>query len=313
MSFITHGCKYLIRQADPEALFLPVSNTQYDSGDWKILFKEADCLVLAGMPLYDLGDVRVYWNYDIWEHINTARSLGIPIVDLCGYSSCPLPGAGDEVMSSKILPTERTQRLLKIQSKFKMVLTRDTCAGMIASTVVPKVEVLPCCSFYAHKFYGTQRAERRFNAVIYRFLPGQEWVVKALYEVALRLSEERQTYLVFHNKHAYWWAKARLPESAKLICIYDPESLLRFYARCDKVVSIRLHASIPALSLGCRVLNVSIDTRSNALDQFGVSSTQYPSLKDADFELRFASVSVDVSPRMSQFIKRFRMEIVKEL
>lgn len=313
VTFITHGCRYLISQADPDALFLPISNIWHSAPDWKLLFDQADCLVLAGSPLYDPSDIQVYWNYDIWKHVDLARSRGIPVVDLWGYSSHPFPLPDLDTMAQTILTTHRTQRLLKIQKHFNMIITRDLCSQLIASSMRQDVSALPCCSFWAHRYFNVSSIERSFNCVTLRHRPGQEWLIEPLHALAHELSKDKPTYLVCHTRHEYWWFKKNFPDPEHLICIYDPKSLLEFYARCDKVISIRLHATIPALSLGCNVINLSVDARSQALDLYDIPSTPYTDLKQGPIDLVFHNLNDRPPPSRDYFIERFKDEIVWRL
>jgi len=88
-SLISYGLRYLISMADPHAIFLSVSNTNYLERDWRLLFDQADCLILSGGSLYDPGDISTYWNDSVFEHIATAQSHNIPFADLFGYTSYP--------------------------------------------------------------------------------------------------------------------------------------------------------------------------------------------------------------------------------
>lgn len=310
VTFITHGCKYLIKQADPDAMFLHVSNTMHQQADWDLVYHQADCLVLAGNPLYDTSETRVYWNSGIWEHVDKARALGIPIADLWGYSAHALPSPALDTMAQAMLSTTRTKDLLEIQAHFKLVITRDLCAQLVASSMREDVDALPCCSYWAHRYFNIEPKRPTFNAVVLRFMPGQEWILKPLQELSLLLSKEKPTFLICPNNRAYWWAKEHLHHPGHLFCIYDPASLLDFYSRCDKVISIRLHASIPALSLGCRVINLSIDTRSQTLDLFNIPSVPYTALKEPDFPLDFHSLDTSHLPSPDHFLTRFKTEIV---
>lgn len=310
VTFITHGCKHLISLADPDAYFFHISNTSYSKPDWDILFDQADCLILSGNPLYDPTDIEVYWNFEIWDHVMEAHSRGIPIADLWGYSSHPLPVPDLEIMADRMLKTHRTKRLLEIQSRFDLIITRDLCAQVIASSMRQDVDALPCCSFWSHLYFNVKPRPRTFNAVTLRYMKGQEWILEPLHALSQILAKEKPTFIVCHTRYEYLWAREHLPQIQNLICIYDPISLLNFYSRCDKVISIRLHASIPALSLGCKVINLAIDTRSQALDLFNIPSIPYTELKNGSIPLDFNSMSFASLPPQDRFIERFQKEII---
>ncbi|GAH69767.1 unnamed protein product, partial [marine sediment metagenome] len=78
----------------------------------------------------------------------------------------------------------------------------------------------------------------------------------------------------------------------------------------DKVISIRLHASIPALSLGCKVINLSIDTRSDALELFNISSVPYTELADSQIRLDFKTMDELTPAFVDYFVKSFQENII---
>ena len=313
VTFITHGCKYLIRQADPEALFLSVSNTEYSKPNWDLLLDQADCLVLAGNPLYDPSDVHTYWNYSIWNHVNGAQSRGIPIADLWGYSSSPIPAPDFRTMAEQLLINPKNKRVLDIQSRFNLIITRDITAQLVASSMRDDVDALPCCAYWAFQYFNVTPKEPQFNCVTIRYRQGLEYILQPLYDLAQKLSNQRLTYILCHTAVEYWWAKKNLPSAQNLICIYDPKSLLEFYSRCDKVISIRLHGTIPALSLGRQVINISIDTRSQALDLFKIPSIPSTALKNRPVDLTFKTLQQGIPESPSYFIKRFQDAILSRL
>jgi len=213
-------------------------------------------------------------------------------------------------MAAEILKTRRTQRLLDIQSRFSMIVTRDLCAQLIASSRRQDVDALPCCSFWAHRYFNVARKTSEFNSITLRHEPGHEWLLPPLHSLSQLMAQEKPTFLTCHTRHEYWWAKKHLPKADNLLCIYDPRSLLDFYSRCEHVISIRLHASIPALSLGCNVINLSIDTRSQALDLFNVPSVPYTALKKGPLPLNFSTFNDRPNPPTKHFVDRFREQIV---
>ena len=85
-----------------------------------------------------------------------------------------------------------------------------------------------------------------------------------------------------------------------IVCIEDPESLLRFYAGVDRLLSFRLHATIPALSVGVKVCNVYMDSRYLTTDIFGIPSVDFTALQDKSFIPEFTSCD---SPDLDTTIK----------
>jgi len=312
-TFIRWGLRHLIKAADPKAVFLPCSDVNFDSSVWKLLYDQGSCLILAGIPLYMSGNVHCFWDWDIWPLAKAAVAHNIPVVDLFGYSKLSFPSSSPEVMSASLLDESRTHRTLDIQSLFSLIITRDTTSSIIASSAKPGVKALPCSGFWAAQFAGVKPRSREFNAVAIRYKPGDPWFLDPLYRISLDLGAPSRCFMVCHTAAEYWWAKAILPKDANLICLFDPFSLLDFYSRCEHVVSLRLHASIPALSLGCKVCNLSIDTRSDALDLIGVRSVPYTLLKKPPVSLDFQSLSPKAFPSSQPFIDLFQSQVIPVL
>jgi len=312
-SYITYGCKYLISQVDPEFLFLDVPITEHSQQEWDILLDQADALIFAGNPRYNPSDTRSYWDYDIWNHIEAAQKKGILVADLYGGSAYNLPFIPVADMVKDMLRYSRNQHTLSYQAKVDMIITRDSPAQEIVKTVKPDSVLLHCSSFWAASWLKVDRQPKKYNCVVLRYIQNQPWVIEALYSIAQAMAQEKQTFFLCHAGYEYWWAKKHLPEIKNLICIFDPLSLLQFYARCDKVVSMRLHGSIPALSLGCQVVNIATDSRCLAYDNFGFSSVPYTELKVLSGSLNFDKTPVKVSQSIQDFKALFNEKIFERL
>lgn len=312
-SYITLGAKHLISQADPGSLFLDVSILSYSKQEWSLLLDQAHCLVFAGNPRYNPSNVHSYWDYDIWDHIKQAQSKGILTADLWGGSAYPLPLKSITSMATDMLTYDRNKHTLAAQSQLDLVTTRDPCSQIIASTARADVHLFPCSSYWASKFLHITPTLRPYNCVTLRYIEGHEPLIKSLHNLALILAKEKRTFFLCHAGYEYWWAKKNLPEIRNMICIFDPTALLKFYSRCDKVISMRLHGSIPALSLGCNVINVATDSRCLAFDNFGLASVPYTDLPTLPDHLDFHRLSHPNLPDPENFITLFRQKIVSRL
>jgi len=312
-SYITLGAKHLISHADPGSLFLDVSILGYSKQEWDLLLDQADCLVFAGNPRYNPSNVHSYWDYDIWDHIRNAQSKGILTADLWGGSAYPLPLKDIDTMARDMLTYDRNKHTLAAQSKLDIVTTRDPCAQLIASTARKDVHLFPCSSYWASTFLKITPNNRPYNCVVLRYIEGQPWVIKSLHTLSQILAREKRTFYVCHAGHEYWWAKKNFPGIHNLVCIFDPTSLLKFYAMCDKVISMRLHGSIPALSLGCNVINVATDSRCLTFDNLGFASVPYTALEDLPHNLSFHRILKPSAPDPKNFVTLFRQKIVSTL
>lgn len=310
VALIAYGTRYLIKQADPQAFFIPLSNIHHSQPAWDILFDQAACLVLPGGSLYDPSDICVYWNDTIWEHIAAAQNHDIPFADLWGYSSYPFPAKPIKQAAAEILLQPRTQRILAVQQKAAIVITRDSLAHNIASTVTPDIQSLPCGSFWSPNFFNIKPSNRLYNCVSVFPITRDKWFADALFDISHVLAREKQTFLICNTDPEYQWLRSFHPHDTTIKCLYDPSSLLDFYSKCDKIVSARLHTVIPAFALGCRVLYLSFDSRSLALDLFGIPSLPYTDLASGALPFQYTSLKDTKQPDPSLFIQLFRDKVV---
>jgi hypothetical protein len=74
----------------------------------------------------------------------------------------------------------------------------------------------------------------------------------------------------------YEWA---ISNGIDATLISDAGKLLRTYSRCDLVVSLRVHAAIPAASLGCEVGLLAVDSRALIAEPFGIPISPFTDLQ----------------------------------
>lgn len=310
VSLISYGCRYLIKQADPEAFFIPISNIGHSDPAWQLLFDQAHCLVLPGGSLYDPSEVQTYWNFDIWDHISKAQSHGIPFADLWGYSSYPYPAKPLHESAAEILLQYRTKRILTVQKETTLFITRDPLTQLIASTSNIPSESLPCASFWSPDFFNIKPSPPLYNCVSVFPIVRDKWFAQALFSIAQHLQKEKPTFLICHTNPEYEWLRSFFPDARNIKCLYDPSSLLDFYSHCDKVVSARLHATIPAFALNCKVIYISFDSRALALDLFHIPSIPYTDLLNGAIPFKYTSLSQTPQPDPRPFIDLFQKKIV---
>ncbi len=310
VALIAYGTRYLIKQADPQAFFIPVSNIKHSQPAWDILFDQAASVVLPGGSLYDPSNISVYWNDTIWKHISAAQDQGIPFADLWGYSSYPFPAKPIKEAAAEILSQPRTTRTLNVQRKAALVITRDALAHHIASTVRSDVQTLPCASFWSPNFFNIKPSKPLYNCVSVFPITRDKWFADALYHIAQHLAKDKPTFLICNTDPEYQWLRSFYPHMPEIKCLYDPSSLLDFYSRCDKIVSARLHAAIPAFALGCKVIYLAFDSRSLALQSFGIPSIPYTDLRHGAIPFNYTSLSDTKPPNPAPFIDLFIDKIV---
>jgi hypothetical protein len=178
---------------------------------------------------------------------------------------------------------------LEQAAQFRGRITRDITMQVLYESVGAKSVLLPCSSWWAGAKVPTVE-ERQENAVVlYRMEEGVADVV------IRRCPGWRMIATTWQD---YMWATERGME-AELIA--DTESLLRIFGTIDQLLSFRIHASIPAASLGCKVVTVAIDSRADTVKQFDMEIVRYDELMDA--ELNFRKAMPPSEPEVIQTLK----------
>lgn len=313
VSLIASGCRYLIGQADPKALFIPVSNLRHKPDEWDILYKNAHCLILPGGSLFDASNISVFWNDGLFKLIASAQARGIPFADLFGYANAPIPLKPFSHLVPTMASQPRNKRVLAVHKNASLVVTRELLSQAISSTVREDTYCLPCSAFFAPKYFNITPGERLYNIVSVFPSTTDKWFADSLMDIAAHLSKEKPTHIICNSLRDYRWFTSFHPNAPGLLCLYDPHSLLELYAHCDKVVSAKLHTAIPALALGCRVIYLSYDSRSLALDLLGIPSIPYTYLATGALPFQYTSLNDTKQPDPSPFIELFRDKVVSRL
>lgn len=280
--YITDGIRWLIRRIDPTAQFLPIEMLEDDPAGWDVALSQTDILLLCGNPRFNLDKRGVYWDQDIWRRIVQATDAGIPFIDAWAGAAHPFPLCDDQEMVDAIAAIPKTKMILAHESRAALCIARDRITAQLLEGHNDNTVLLPCSAWYACAEYGVAPAPKDCHCIALRMMPGYPWIIDRALAIQAALERELPTYIVAHLPEDYWWIKARR-DVPNLLCLPDATSLLRFYARVDKLLSFRIHASIPALSLGTQVCNVSIDSRSLTVGEFGIESIPFTDLSDPEF------------------------------
>ena len=82
--FIVQGLMYLIKQADPKAIFFPVCQDSYINYEWAKVHEVCDVLIFAGGPRINSHPTsKLYCDWDIWSYIERMREDSrVPFMDL---------------------------------------------------------------------------------------------------------------------------------------------------------------------------------------------------------------------------------------
>lgn len=310
--FSKDGIKHLITLAEYSVpLFYDMNAFARDEAVWDIALKEADYLIVAGRPRLGELEVKTYCDYFFWEDIIAAKNKGIVTVDLWAGSGFREWDMEKILNSCKDNPA--VSQVIHYESMLDYVIARDCLTKELVGQRMGKIDVFPCSSYWAGDWHHVEPKTKVVNAIALRFLPGNEWLLEKLAGWQKELYKDKPTFFVAHQVQEYEWFLAHFGPSEYLLCIYDPRSLLEFYSRVDRLISLRMHGSIPALSFGARVFNIATDSRSYALKEFGVEPVFYLDLigRDTISEDDFQPAKLDKRSVEQRFVRVFRDMVMK--
>ncbi len=285
---ITAGIRWLVRQAVSDSSFIIIDMLRDDAEQWAAAMR-CDALLLCGNPRFSLSDGDPWWECGIWQRLLGAQMAGIRVIDAwagaCYPHAEPYPDLDEMAAQIETLP--RNQAALQVARQLSGVIVRDALALRIYERAGIPAELLPCSSWWAARQYRVYRdlplCKGRYNAIVLTKLDGHEWAPEMLRRMTSTIAESDYAGPVVQIATTwgdYLWARdAGLAPNL----ITDPASLLRVYANCNAVASLRVHASIPAASLGCAVATLAIDSRAMVVEPFDLPWHPFTSLSDPDF------------------------------
>lgn len=265
-TLIANGLMYLIARADKSAKFSFVCQDRYINEEWDAVRSKADYLVFAGGPRINSHPTStLYCDFEIWDYISQAMDVGVKMMDLFVGATYYLPLRDKREMIETLMTIPKNEKVLTNYRDMRCVIARDELMQTILTQVLGyDVPHLPCASFYAKDYFKIKGAlKKEYHAVVFRQLPGNEWIIPKLCDMLVHLQQEdgKPGHLVAHTEADREWVNEQYPLIAKSMKVLgDGREMLEFYAKVDRVISLRLHASIPALSLGARVTNVGVDS-----------------------------------------------------
>lgn len=264
---ITAGVRWLASQAMPGAVFVQIDMIHDDPDGWEAA-RTCDALILCGNPRFTMNP-PVWWELGIWDRLLEAQSAGIKVIDGWAGATHPWePGASLDVMARRIAKFERNDRLLPMARRIRGRIARDRLMQRIYEDAGAESTLLPCASWWAERELPWEPCKRlRVGSAIVLHGDNPEWLRAGLQQEAERLIEFGPLRFIASTvddcKH---YAAADLPVEL----ITDCASLLTVYASVERVLSFKIHAAIPAASVGCAVCLVAFDTRSMTCDEFAI-------------------------------------------
>lgn len=289
---ITAGIREIVRGARPDASFVIVDMLRDNDPQWAAA-RTCDAVILCGNPRFSVSEFDAWWECGIWDRISACIDAGVRVIDGWGGACVGLDVPDDlELQAETLLAIPRTRRVLDAARRLHGAITRDPLAARLYGAAgVPNVHELPCSSWFARwdlGFRWNEEASTIPAAIVLLALHGHAWAPEALGRLAAQLGDssgEPARFIASTWSDFHWAMEAGL-EGVMLVT--DPQSLLRLYARVERLVSFRIHASIPAASVHRQVCTLAVDTRAAALAPFGLPVQPFTDLRSPDFVPWFA-------------------------
>jgi hypothetical protein len=279
---ITRGIQYLIQRADSHASFYFVDMLSYVPEAWGLAEAHAHTLSICGNPRLG-SSLKQYYDWGFWAHLQNVQLRGIRTADLFAGVDLPAPNPSPEDIEA-LGNCSEVQQVLAWESKLDLVVSRDSIFHQLAHLAGVEHTRLPCSSWWAHHYWGIiPKRDRGHHVIVIRLPEGSgDWLPAALVQLQRRLAGDKKTFMVTTDVFAYY--QMREAGADPLWHAADFPSMLRMYAEADILVSLRLHSSVPALSVGARVINIATDARSLTLEAFGVRSKTLTELADGEID-----------------------------
>lgn len=273
---ITAGIKSLVRKAVAEAEFITVDMMQDNAVHWAAA-ATCDTAILCGNPRFTLSDAA-WWEGGIWLRLMALQAAGVRVIDGWAGSAYSLGEVSVDVMAQAIASHPRNAEYLKYAKAIHARITRDDLMTKIYGLVNADCKQLPCSSYWARDEMPVGTLQRKYDAIMLVPMYNRPRAKEVLVEIRNRMNRHLPTRMIASTWEDYVWARGEGFADVRLI--NDAHSLLRLYSRCDHVLAYRVHAAIPAASVGCKVRMVAIDTRATACNEFDIPVTPWNELEE---------------------------------
>lgn len=290
---ITAGIRWLVRQAVPDALFVNIEMLRDDPAQWDAAMT-CDALVLCGNPRFSLSD-NEWWEAGIWKRLLHVRRAGIRVIDAWAGACVGLDSGAEslDAQADELLALPRNREACEHARQITGCIARDALAQRMYERAGVPSALLPCSSWWAgHELGATHLAHyvlRPLNAIVLLGMAGHDWLPNAVRALVGRMQPgdaqlAAHVWTVATTWSDYVWAREH---GLDVRLVTDPRSLLRLYGACNTVASFRIHASIPAASMGASVATLAVDSRARICEPFGLPVTPFTELMDAPERVRF--------------------------
>lgn len=281
---ITAGIRWLVRQAVPDAVFVVVNMGRDDPQDWAAAHT-CDALIVCGNPRFSMSTDGAWWESGIWDRLLVAQQAGIRVIDgWAGATHGHAPEVTFDEMAAAVAGFGRNPQSLEVAKQLHGRVTRDRLMQRIYEDA--GATLLPCSSWWAERELMWAPAERRPTTAVMLGQHDMEWSLERVLEHlgdALVVASTWQDYERFREV------------GVQSTLIPDAASLLRLYSSCERVLAFRIHAAIPAASVGCAVGVVAIDSRAMTCEEFGLPVIGIDELDSRDPEFALAKKPDDAA------------------
>lgn len=273
---ITMGIRYLLRSAVPDARFVVVEMLRDDPQQWNAAMT-CDAAVLCGNPRFSISAEDAWWESGIWHRVAQLSLAGVRVIDGWAGATSALGAQDLGRAAAEIAAMARVAEALRWSKLLAGRITRDSLAQRIYESAGQASDHLPCSSWWAMAEQALgDGGDRDRDAVVLLALPGHHWMPAAIGQLQRRMESKRPCEVVATTWDDLAWARSN---GLQATLVTEPASLLRLYARCQRVISCRVHAAIPAASVGCAVGLISIDSRALIAEPFGIPVTPFTALQ----------------------------------
>lgn len=280
---ITAGIRALVRRVVPDPQFIMVDMMQDNPLHWGAA-ATCDCAIVCGNPRFTLSD-DAWWEGGIWYRLLQLQAAGINVIDGWSGAAFALEEKSFDDMADEIIAKPRNAHFLEYAKAINWRITRDALMTRVYERVGAACVQLPCSSYWAkHDIVGpTGLNTHAQNAIMVISRPHRAGLRDTLHEIHRTMSLDIPTSIVASTWGDYVWARGM---GFAPTLISDAASLLQLYHRCQLVLSFRLHAAIPAASMGASVHTIAIDTRATACEPFNIPVTSIDRLHEFGYHFQ---------------------------
>lgn len=275
--FIGQGVEVAIRKAEDELGNIAVINKMniftYKQEVWDRMYEEADYLVVGGTPQLGMH-VPDRFNDDFYKRLFKAREKGIRVVNLwAGICHQNLDMTKEEQANDIV--TRHGDFIKRNFIVYDLIIVRDSLSELVLHKCGIKAKHL-ADSVFMHTIWWNRDDLRSIKKCSYDLVimknmgVNNDKLVERIKDSYKHFKEDRPLFILCHDIRDYMIFKDKLEN---VICVNNPDELMWFISRARKVLSFRVHGSIPAITMGLEVCNIRLDSRSNNYDDIvGVDS-----------------------------------------